>query len=60
MLTNTLRALVNNQFKENFYRKRKKKKKKAINVLIAFFFSHKSGVKTFLKLIVNQCPKGTR
>ena len=25
-----------------------------------FFIFHKSDVKTFLKLIVNQCPKGTR
>ena len=49
--------MVNNLFKESFY---KEKKKKAINVLIAFFISHKSGVKTFLKLIVNQYPKDTR
>ena len=27
----------------------KEKKKKAINILTAFFISHKSGVKTFLK-----------
>ena len=32
MLTNALRALVNNLFKESFYRKRKKKK----NILIVF------------------------
>ena len=44
MLTNALRALVNNPFKENFYRK-----KKVINILITFFISHKSGVKIFLK-----------
>ena len=31
------------------------KEKKAINVLIAFFISHKSDVKTFLKWILNQC-----
>ena len=31
-------------------------KKKTINVLTAFFISHKSGVKTFLKWIVNQYP----
>ena len=31
MLTNALRALVNNLFKESFYRKRKKK-----NILIVF------------------------
>ena len=36
----------------------RKEKKKAINVLIAFFISHKSSVKTFLKWIVNQYPKG--
>ena len=39
-------ALIKNLIKENFYRKRKKK---AINVLIAFFISHKSDIKTFLK-----------
>ena len=55
MLMNVLRALVNNPFKESFYRK-----KKTINILTAFFISHKSGVKTFLKWIVNQCPKSTR
>ena len=53
---NTLRALVNNSFKEIFYGKRKK----TINILTVFFISHKSGVKTFLKWIVNQCPKGIR
>ena len=45
MLMNTLRALVNNSFKESFYGKRKK----AINILTVFFISHKNGVKTFLK-----------
>ena len=35
-------------------------KKKAINVLPVFSISHKSDVKTFLKLIVNYCPKGNR
>ena len=55
MLTNGLRTLVNNPFKENFYGKRKKK----INVLTAFFIFHKNCVKTFLKWIVNQCPKST-
>ena len=34
-------------------------KKKFINVLTIFFIFHKSDVKTFLKQIVNQCPKGT-
>ena len=47
MLTNAFRILVNNPFKENFYEEKK------INVLIVFFISHKSGVKTFLKWIVN-------
>ena len=39
-------VLVKNLIKENFYRK---KKKKVINVLIVFFISHQSDVKTFLK-----------
>ena len=55
MLTSVLRTLVKNPIKENFYRK----KKKTINVLTAFFISHKSDVKNFLKWIVNECPKGT-
>ena len=61
MLTNALRAMVSNPFKKRFYRKGKKEKEKekAINVLIAFFISHKSGVKLFLKWIVNYCLKGT-
>ena len=50
MLTDAIRALINNLFKENFYEKRKKK---VINVLTVFFISHKSDVKTFLKWIVN-------
>ena len=49
-LTSALRALVKNPIKESFYEKRKKK---VINVLIVFSIFHKSGVKTFLKLIVN-------
>ena len=32
-------------------------KEKKINVLTAFIISYKSGVKTFLKWIINQCPK---
>ena len=44
-------ALVKNLIKESFYGKRKK----VINVLTVFFISHKSDVKTFLKLILNQC-----
>ena len=31
--------------------------KKVINILTAFFISHKSGIKTFLKWIINECPK---
>ena len=54
MLKDALRAMVNNLFKENFYEKRKN----AINVLTAFFISHKSVVKTFIKWIVNYYPKG--
>ena len=57
ILTNTLRELVNNSFKESFYGKRKKK---VINALTVFFISHKSSDKIFLKWIVNQYPKGTR
>ena len=53
------RALVKNPIKESFYGKTKKKKK-AINILTAFFISHKSDVKTFFNWILNQCPKGTR
>ena len=52
-----LRALVNNLFKESFYGKWKKK---MINILTTFFISHKSDIKTFLKLIINKRPKGIR
>ena len=41
-----------NPVKESFYGK----KKIIINVLTAFFISHKNDVKTFLKWILNQCP----
>ena len=58
MLTSALRVLVKNPVKESFYGKRKKKK--AINVLKAFFISHKNGIKTFLKWILKECPKDTR
>ena len=44
MLTNAFRVLINNLFKKSLY-----KKKKTINILIAFFISHKSDVKIFLK-----------
>ena len=57
MLTNSLRVLVNNSFKENFYEKRKKK---VINVFTIFFIFYKSGIKIFLKWIINYCPKSTR
>ena len=50
-----LRALINNLVKENFIGK----EKKTINILTAFFISHKSDVKTFLQWIINQYPKGT-
>ena len=50
MLTNVLKALVNNPVKKSFYKKRNK----SINILAVFFIFHKSDVKTFLKLIVNQ------
>ena len=53
MLTNVLRALVNNSFKENSHGKKK------FNVLTVFFIFHKNCVKIFLKWIVNQCLKGT-
>ena len=55
MLTSVLRELIKNPVKERFYGKKKKKE-----VLIAFFISHQSDVKTFIKLIVNEYPKGTR
>ena len=38
MLTNALRVLVDNLFKESFYGKKK------INILIIFFISNKNGV----------------
>ena len=56
MLKSVLRTLVKNLIKENFYEKRKK----TINVLTAFFISHKSDVKTFFNWIFNQYPKVTR
>ena len=59
MLTNVFRVLVNNSFKENFYGKRNQKKENAIIVLIAFFISHKNGIKIFIKWIINQYHKNT-
>ena len=44
MLTNVLRALVNNLFKKSFYEEKKKN-----NILTVFFISNKNSVKTFLK-----------
>ena len=35
-------------------------KKKVINILTAVFIFHKSGIKIFLKWIINECPKDTR
>ena len=49
MLTDALRTMVHNSFKDSFY-------KKKINVLTIFY---KSDVKNFLKCIVNHCFKGT-
>ena len=46
MLTKTLRVLVNNLFKESFY----EKKKKVINILTAFFISHKKLCQNFSKI----------
>ena len=45
MLTDALRIIVNNSFKESFY----ERKKKTINVLTTFSIFHKNCVKTFLK-----------
>ena len=56
ILKDALRTRINNSFKEIFYGKRKKK----VNVLTVFSIFNKSGVKTFLKWIVNHSPKGTR
>ena len=55
MLTSALRTLVKNPVKESFYGKRKK----IINVVTAFFISHKIDIKTYFNWIINQYPKGT-
>ena len=48
MLTDALKVMVNNLFKENFD---EKKKEKVINVFTVFFFIfHKSCVKNFPKI----------
>ena len=39
---------------------RNEKKKKVINIFTAFLIYNKSGIKTFLKWIINECSKGTR
>ena len=54
MLMDAIRVMVINPFKESFYGE-----KKVITILIVFSISHKSGVKTFLKWILNYCPKDT-
>ena len=59
MITDAIRVIVSNPFKESFYGK-KGKKKKTINILTVFFISIKNGIKTFLKWIVNHCLKGIR
>ena len=51
-----LRKMINNLFKESLYGE----KKKQLMFWQLFFISHKNDVKTFLKWIVNQFPKGTR
>ena len=48
ILTDALREIVNNPFKESFYGKRGRKKK-PINVLTVFSISYRNSVKTFLK-----------
>ena len=55
MLMSILRALINNPIKEIFYGEKKK-----INILTVFSFLIKNDVKTLLKWIVNEYPKGTR
>ena len=51
MLTDVLRAMVNNPIKESFYGKKKKQ------LIFWLSISRKSDVKTFLKWIVNHCLK---
>ena len=54
MPKSTLRILVKNLFKESFYGKEKKKN---FNI---FFIFYKSGIKTFLKWIINQYLKSIK
>ena len=51
MLTNVFRAMINNPFKESFYKKRKKKKK-AINVFDNFFYFQAIEVSLFLRKLL--------
>ena len=37
-----------------------RKEKKKLIVLTAFYFSHESGIKIFLKLFIDNCLKGTQ
>ena len=55
MLTNIFKVLVNNSFKKSYYRE-----KKYLMFFTGFFIFHKSGIKTFLKWIVNEFPKDIR
>ena len=55
MLTSAVGHWLTIQLKKVFM----EKEKKTINVLITFFISHKSNIKTFLKWIINQCPHST-
>ena len=57
MLTDVLKKMINNSFKENFV---EKEKKKQLMFWPFFFISHKNGIKIFLKLIVNYYSKDTR
>ena len=52
MLTNIFRVIINNLFKKVF------KGKKPINIFTSFFIFYRCCVKIYLKLIVNNCPKG--
>ena len=53
MLTDALKVLVYEIFLETFYRKKK------LIFFIAFYIVYESGIKTFLKLSINKCFKGT-
>ena len=55
MVTIVLKILI----KDSIKKKNLWKKKKKFIVLTVFSISHKSDVKTFLKWILNRCPKDT-